>query len=139
MFFVVNIDPTPLIPSPLSAKLRLIGFAISLFPLSALLYGLMNIRNLFSFYKNGVIFSFEHVNIFKKISKALFWWVLLSILYESGKSVLFSLGNPPGQRTLSITFDSSEATTLFIAGIVFLIAWVMDEGRILKEEQSLTV
>ena len=135
----VNIDPNPLVPNHLSIGLRLIGFLISLFPLSALIYGLINIRKLFSFYQNGVIFSFEHVNIFKRTSKALILWVFLSIFYESAKSILFSLGNPPGQRTVSIGFTSLEITTLAVAGIVYIIAWVMDEGRIIVEEQQLTV
>lgn len=135
----VNIEPTPLAPHPLSMKLQLIGFAVSLLPLSALMYGLFNIRKLFSYYQEGVIFSFEHVDIFKKTSKALVGWVLLSILYETAKSVLFSIGNPPGQGIVNVEFSSQEITTLVIAGIVFVIAWVMDEGRILMEEQHLTV
>lgn len=135
----VNIEPTPLIPHPLSVKLQLIGVAVSLLPISALMYGLLNIRKLFSYYQEGVIFSFEHVDIFKKTSIALIGWVFLSILYESAKSILFSIGNPPGQGIVNIGFSSQEITTLIIAGIVFIIAWVMDEGRILTEEQHLTV
>ncbi len=134
-----NIVSAPLVQNHLSTKSQLIGFVVSLFPLSALIYGLKNIRKLFSFYREGVIFSFEHVSIFKKTSKALILWVFLSILYESAKSVLFSIGNPPGQRVISIGFGSPEITTLVVAGIVFVIAWVMDEGRILAEEQRLTV
>lgn len=135
----VNVDNNPLIATPLSVKLRLIGFFACLLPLSALVYGLLNIRKLFSFYKDGVIFSFEHVRIFRKISKALVFWVFTSVLYASAKSILFTIGNPPGQRTVSVGFGSPEITTLVVAGIVFVIAWVMDEGRILTEEQNLTV
>ena len=86
-----------------------------------------------------MIFSFDHVNIFKRTSKALILWVCLSIIYESAKSILFSLGNPPGQRTVSIGFTSQEIITLVVAGIVYIIAWVMNEGRIIAEEQQLTV
>lgn len=129
----------PLIPNPLSIKLQIIGFVVCLLPLSALTYGLMNIRKLFSFYREGVIFSYEHVNIFKKTSKALLFLVFLSIVYESAKNILFSVGNPPGQRVISVEFSSPEITTLVVAGIVFVVAWVMDEGRILTEEQHLTV
>ena len=134
-----NIAPAPLVQNYLPAGLRLIGFIACLFPLAALTYGLVNIRKLFSFYKEGMIFSFEHVRLFKKTSTALIFWVFLSILYESAKSVLFSIRNPPGQRVISVGFGSPEITTLFVAGIVFVIAWVMDEGRILTEEQRLTV
>ena len=135
----VNIHSTPLIPNKLPIKLQLIGFITSLFPLSALTYGLVNIRKLFSFYKEGVIFSFEHVSFFKNTAKALLLWVVLSIVYESAKSVLFSAGNPPGSRVLKVGFSSAEITTLMVGGIVLIIAWVMDEGRILSEEKELTV
>jgi len=135
----VNIDPTPLVPNSLPISLQLIGFLASLLPLSALTYGLINIRRLFSFYKEGVIFSFEHVAIFKNTAKALVLWVVFSIIYESAKSVLFSAGNPPGSRLLNVGFSSAELTTLIIGGIVLVIAWVMEEGRILNEERELTV
>ncbi len=79
----VNVGSNPLIPNPLSIEFRLIGFLISLLPLSAIIYGLINIRKLFSFYQNGEIFSFEHVNIFKRTSKPLILSVLLAIFDES--------------------------------------------------------
>ncbi len=135
----VNIDPTPLIPIKLPVELQIIGFITSLLPLSALTYGIVSIRKLFSFYKEGVIFSFEHVSLFKKTAKALVFWVVSSMIYESAKSILFSVGNPPGSRVVEIGFSSAEITTLMVGGIVFVIAWVMDEGRILTEEQELTV
>jgi hypothetical protein len=135
----VNTSSTPLIPNQLPIKLQLIGFITSLLPLSALTSGLVNIRKLFSFYKEGVIFSFEHVCIFKNTAKALVWWVVLSMIYDSAKSVIFSAGNPPGSRILNVGFSSAEITALLVGGIVFVIAWVMDEGRILAEETELTV
>ena len=138
-FITVNVQSTPLTPHQLSITIRLIGFAASLLPLSALTYGLINLRKLFSYYKAGVIFSFSHVLLFKKVAKALLLWVVLSIAYDSAKSVLFSLGNPPGSRVISVGFGSAELTTLIVGGIVLFIAWVMDEGRLLAEENELTV
>lgn len=134
-----NIQPTPLAPHNLPIKLQLIGFITSLFPLSALIYGLVNIRKLFYFYKEGVIFSFELVTIFKNTAKALVLWVALSMIYESIKTVLFTLGNPPGSRVIDIEFGSAEITPLLVGCIVFVIARVMDEGRVLLEENKLTV
>lgn len=135
----VNTNSAPLISNKLPIKLQFIGLFASLLPLSALTYGLINIRKIFSFYKKGVIFSFEHVSLFRKTAKALVLWVVFSIAYESAKSVLFSIGNPPGNRVLNIGVSSAEVTTLVVGGIVFFIAWVMDEGRILTEENELTV
>ena len=135
----VNAQSTPFIPFKLSMTLQLIGFMTSVLPASALLYGLIKIRKLFSFYKEGIIFSFEHVGTFKSISKALLLWVLLSIMYESAKSVLFTIGAPLGSRVLSVTFTSAEMATLMVGGMLLVIAWVMEEGRILAEEKELTI
>lgn len=135
----INTLSEPITANYLPVSFRLVGFAVCLLPLSALTYGLMNIRKIFSLYKNGVIFSFQHVGLFRKTAKALVFWVIFSIVYESAKSVLFSFGNPPGSRMLNIGFSSAEFTTLVVGGIVYLIAWVMDEGRILAEENELTV
>jgi Protein of unknown function (DUF2975) len=135
----VNAASLPLSPNTLPIYLQLMGFIASLLPSSALLYGLVNVRRLFAFYKKGVIFSLKHVGIFKNISKALLLWVLFSMLYESAKSVLFSLGNPPGSRVLELSFSSVELGTLIIGGFAYVVSWVMDEGRILAEENNLTI
>ena len=129
----------PLIANELPVKFQVIGFLVSLLPLSALTYGIFNIRKLFSFYKEGIMFSLDHVIIFKNTAKALLLWVLFSIIYESAKSVLFTAGNPPGSRLLEVGFSSGEFTTLMVGGMVFVIAWVMDEGRILIEEKELII
>ncbi|MCE5210864.1 MAG: DUF2975 domain-containing protein [Deltaproteobacteria bacterium] len=135
----VNTSGSPIVPNKLSVQLQVIGFIVSLLPLSALLYCIMNIRKLFSFYREGVIFSFEHVNLFKKTATALLLWVVLKIIYDSAVSVIFTFGNPPGQRLLRVGLGSGEITALFVGGIIFIIAWVMDEGRILNEEKELTI
>ena len=135
----VNSQPIPLTPNEIPLKLRAVGFLASLLPLSALIYGLLNVKKLFSFYKEGIVFSIEHTNLFKKIAKALLVWVVLSILYESAKSVIFSAGNPPGGGILEVRLSSPEITMLMVAGIVFVISWVMEEGRKVTEESELTI
>ena len=135
----VNVPSTSLIPHKLSFSLQFVGFMVSFLPLSALIYGLLNIRKLFTFYKKGVIFSFEHVIIFRNTAKALIVWVFLSMVYESSKSVLFSIGNPPGSRVIEVGFNSLEISTLLVGSVAFIVAWVMDEGRILREESELTI
>lgn len=135
----VNVRAEPLIPYDLSAQWRVAGFLASLFPLAALLYGILNLRKLFSYYGQGRIFSLEHVSIFRNTAKALLLWVFFSILYEGVKSILFSLGAGPGNRVVTLGVSSSEVMILVVGSIVWIIAWVMDEGRLLNEECELTV
>ena len=135
----VNTSATPITPYELSTEILAAGFISSLFPLTVLVFVLLNLRKIFLYYKDGVIFSFEHVVLFKRIAKLLFIWVLLSVAYESVKSVLFSLNNPVGERVLSVGFGSEELTVIVVAAFVYVIAWVMDEGRALAEENQMTI
>lgn len=132
-------SPSSIVAHQLSIEIQAVGFISSLLPLSALMYLLFNLIKLFSLYKQGIVFSLKHVSLFKKTSKLLIIWVFLSIIYESVKSVLFSWGNPVGERVLSVSFGSEQLTVLIVATLVYLIAWVIDEGRELAEENQMVI
>ncbi|WP_394713694.1 DUF2975 domain-containing protein [uncultured Desulfuromonas sp.] len=138
-FITVNTAVVPLVDNEVSPALQMAGFVASLLPLSALTYILLKVRRLFGHYKQGEIFSFSHVELFKKTAWGLVFWVVFSMIYDSAKSIIFSFGNPPGSRVVTVGFGSSEITTLITAGMVLMIAWVMDEGRLLHEETTLTI
>jgi hypothetical protein len=103
------------------------------------MYGLLNLKRLFAYYRDGLIFTSGHVRCFRNIGKALLLWVVFGIIYNTASTLLFSLGNPPGQRILQIGFSSMDFTALVVGSMVLVISWVMDEGRELYEEQVLTV
>lgn len=132
-------SPSAIVAHQLPIEIQAAGFISSLLPLSALMYLLFNLIKIFSFYKQGIVFSLKHVSLFKKTSKLLVVWVLLSIIYESAKSVLFSWGNPVGERVLSVSFGSEQLTVLIVATFVYVIAWVIDEGRKLAEENQMVI
>lgn len=138
-FIEVNTSSGALLNYTISPLIRLVGFGFSLLPVGAVLYALINARTLFSFYKKGEVFSEHHVILFRRLAKSLIIIVITSIIYESAKSVIFSLGNPPGSRVLSVSFSSDDAMTLIMSSIIWVIAWVNDEGRTLSEDSELTI
>lgn len=124
---------------PLSIPLQAMGFAASLLPMTALIYGTYHLRRLFADYRDGRIFSFHHVARFKHTAMALLFWLVASIVYASVQSVLFTIQNPPGSRSISVGFGSVDLTTLVVGIMIRVIAWVMEEGQILAKEQELTI
>jgi hypothetical protein len=114
-------------------KLQSIGFFFSLFPLCALIYTLFLLKKLLGYYENGKIFSIEQVLIFKKIAKYLTLWAVLSIVYESIKSVIFSINNVEGNRVLTLTIESYQVILLVVSIIILLLA------KIVSEENKLTI
>lgn len=135
----VNSAPKLILEHPLEIKFQAIGFLFAIPVLLSLIYGLLNIDKLFGFYQKGMVFSYDQVRLFKNISKALIFWVVSSVIYQSAKSVLFTLHNPPGQRMLNVEFGSAEIMIIIVAVLAIFVAWVVEEGRRLSEEQKYTV
>lgn len=114
-------------------------FLVNLLPVGVAMYGMAALRKLFGLYERGIIFSAETVACFRRLGWSVILWVLASTLFQTAASVLFTLGNPPGQKQLVIQFSSNHLAVIIAGGIVILIARIMDQGRMLQDEQALTV
>jgi hypothetical protein len=105
------------------------ALCVSLFLLAVIaFYRLLNL------YEKGVIFSAENVSQIRRLGQlAVFYGVLnafLPVFESSGTSMRVSLMLP------MIILTSPG----FLVGcLTIIIAWVMDEGRKIQEEQELTV
>ena len=135
----VNTTPVPLANYELPLTIRFIGLLASFLPLSARIYGIVNLRRIFALYRKNIIFSYAHVECFRKSGVALILWMVAGMVYKSISGVLLTLGNPPGQRVLKVEFSSADFTALVIGLLILVISWVMEEARKLEEEQALTI
>ncbi len=117
-------------------NLRLGGFAISMIPLSALIYGLMQARRCFTEFASGRIFSMQTVGGLKAFSIAIAVSALLKPLAGAALSLLLSSVVVSGGRTLALTVGSDTLLTLLFAGMVAVIAWVMTDAVALADENA---
>lgn len=118
---------------------RFFGLLLSLVPAGAAIYALAALRSLFGLYLEGKVFTAENVRCFWKVGKALLFWAVASILYTPASTVLVSSSNPPGQRMISVGVSGAEIMAALLGGAILVVSWVMDEGRKLDEDQSLTI
>jgi hypothetical protein len=118
---------------------RVLAFLAGMIPAGALMYAVSGLRRLFELYMEGRIFSGENVRSFRRIGYALIWWAGASFLHTPISSVLMTLVNDPGKHMLALSISSDQALSLLLGGVVLLVSWVMDEGRKLEEERSLTI
>jgi len=123
----------------LSVEERLLGFAVSLIPLSIDLLILYFLIKLFHLYEAGEVFSIQNVNYIRNIGYSLLLRQLLSPVYEFLMGFVLTSHNPAGLRFASITFDQTNFGILLTALLVILISWIMAEGCRLREEQQLTI
>ena len=124
---------------PLPVSARLMGFAVTMLPTGVAMIGACYLMRLFRLYEQGQIFRDSNVRCFKKLSRVLIWWFAVGIVHKSLLSVALTLHHPPGQRMITVELGSPDLTALLLGAILAVIAWVMEEGRRLQEDQDFTV
>ncbi|MBN2125581.1 MAG: DUF2975 domain-containing protein [Deltaproteobacteria bacterium] len=125
------------LPLPVSA--RMLAFIASLLPASVAMYGTAVLIRLFGLYERGQIFRLDNVRCFRSLSRVLIGWCAVRIVAGPMMSVALTLHHPPGRRILWIGLGSPDITALLVGFVLGVIAWVMEEGRMLREERDYTV
>jgi hypothetical protein len=130
----------PIPPNPDHPMIvRFWGFLISMLPAGVAMYALWKLRRLFGLYALGMIFEAGNVECYRALGRAAVYWVIAQFISIPLHGIALSWFNPPGQRLLVLSMDSEMLAGLFIGAATLTIAWVMDEGRKINEEQALIV
>lgn len=123
------------VESELSSMCRFFAFLIEIISLSVIVYGLMKLRELFSLYEKGIIFTKKNVVCFMKLGWSLIAWTISDVV----RNILFQLLLPidPSSPIHYIPFQTGYIVCIFVGIIILIISWIMDEARIISDEQSL--
>ena len=115
---------------------RLAGAAITLVPLGMVLVGVAHSRGCFRLFAAGRYFVPEVVTHLRRFAAWFGGSVVAGFLVLPLLSVMLTIHNAPGDRQLVIGVNSDLLSTLFISGMVWLIAAVMGHAHALAEENS---
>jgi hypothetical protein len=95
------------------------------------LLGVVSFYRLLCLYEKGVIFSEANVSEMKKLGSCLAGYGILaiaaSVIYARG--IIFPL----------VLMEGFVSPWFVVGGAIYIVAWIMDEGRKIQEEQELTV
>jgi hypothetical protein len=109
------------------------------------------LARLFQRYEKGCFFAAETISCIKKLGAlCVLCWALhyLMQLFRPAVSALHSVSTPGQVEQVLFSFKMGlfsfsiagiNLGLLMAGSIIFVIAWVMDEGRKLQEEQALTI
>ncbi len=114
----------------------ILGFAISMIPVLVLIYGLIQLRQLFGLYGQGRIFSSLHAVYLRRFALASILSVFAQIVSSSLISVVLTFHNPPGARHLTVSVTSDHLGTVFLGSVLLVIAWIMVEGSKIAEDNA---
>ena len=105
--------------------------------------GLILLNRLFKFFERGIFFKIENIKCVKFLGLIVIGlWLTQTILELMAHQGL--KGSGPAYPFLTVVFGSYQVHLAHVLGLLFgillvFIAWIMDEGRKIQEEQELTV
>ena len=115
---------------------RLVAFLFALAPAGFTVWALLSLRRLFLLYAHGEVFSHQALRMLNHVAVALFASVIVGFVMQAPITLLLSWHLGAGHRSVSIGIGSHEVASLFMAGVVLVIARVMAEARRVADENA---
>ncbi len=121
--------------SPSATPLQMCAaIALNLIPLIILLFTLNTMRQLFRSYRQGQVLTDGCAVLIQRIGQGFLALSLAPFILQPLLSVLLSMTNPPGERSISIGLSSDMVFFAVAGGLILVIGWAMREASDLASE-----
>jgi hypothetical protein len=91
------------------------------------IFGVISFYRLLNLYEKGMFFSKANVSEMKKLGSVVTGYGILTVVAD----VVYEQG--------IIIFPTMLSPWIVVGAAIYVVAWIMDEGRKIQEEQALTV
>jgi hypothetical protein len=115
---------------------RLMALFCALAPTAFTMWALWSLRRLFLLYAKGSVFSAEALAALNHVAVALFASVIVAFAMQAPISLALTWARGAHHREISLGFGSEDVFTLFMAGVVLVIARVMAEAQRMADENA---
>lgn len=122
-------------PQTSSAR-RLGGFALSMIPQIALLYGVWHLKLMFSGFAAGAFFGPSSAGHLKHFARGLLGFALLDFIIELPLSAYVVWELPPGTRKATLSLGWNDFQILLLSLLFFALTRIMAEGMRLARENE---
>jgi hypothetical protein len=120
-------------------RMRLLGALSAMLTTGFTMAISLQFIRLFGLYKHHQYFGHRNVLCLKRIGLFLLLREFLAPLQVALFSLILTFNNPVGYRCVSVSISGMNLLGCVVGLMTLVIAWIMDEGRKLQEEQDLTV
>ena len=110
--------------------------AIAGIPLMIKAWGVFYLRRLFSQFSLGHYFIAENIAWLKKFAFSLLIVGVLNPVVLTIASVVLSINHPDGQKILSINIGSHDFALIFNALVFWSVAYILEKGKSLDDENK---
>ncbi|MCH9770499.1 MAG: DUF2975 domain-containing protein [Gammaproteobacteria bacterium] len=122
---------------PVSTKI--LGFLVSLIPLSVNLLILYCLISLFKLFEKAEIFSKNTVRYIRNIGWLMLIGQVASLVYQALITLVVSWPNGHGHRFVALSMNQANIGVILTAILIILVSWIMAEAHQLQEQQKYTV
>ncbi len=97
-------------------------------------YTLLQVRHLFTHFAEGRIFDPAPALAIRRTGIGMLAMVAGGILAKPLVTVLLTMGNPPGQRQVSVAVSADTYVLALFGGLMITLGWVLGEATRLSDE-----
>jgi hypothetical protein len=108
----------------------------ALLPSLVVIWGVVHLRQTFRAFSQNAIFELTNVLNVKRFAFALMLAPIINTIVRPVTSVMLSLNHPPGEKVLSVSFNSADIPTFLIGLVFWLLAKILLEASILAQENN---
>ena len=134
MMFQDHLGPMLNSAVPLSFRLAALGCALPQVALG--MWALWMLNRIFRRYAAGDVFSVETLRHLNHIAVALFAQVIVSFAAQAPITYFLTFPLGHGHRSISLSFGSDDVYSLFVAGVMLVLARVMAVARRMADENE---
>ncbi len=119
---------------PLTFRLAALAFQAA--PTAFVMWALWSLRQLFLRYATGDVFSNQTLRLLHHVAVAIFAQVIVAFVIQAPVTFLLTYPLGHGHREISLSLGSDDVFSLFMAGVVLVIARVMAVARRMADENE---
>lgn len=123
-------------PEVISVASLVVVYAMALVQLALVVVVIWNMRCLFGLYRRVELLSELAALHIRRIAAGLLWLSLAGVLAQSVNVIALTVGNPPGQRMISVGLEPSEIGFFLTGALLLLIGWVMGHAVAVDRENK---
>ncbi len=131
----VNIDASP----DATRTQLMLAAGLSLLRPLILLWTLNEMRKLFDAYVSRDVLTDHAARLIQRIGQGFVAMAVVPFLVRPVQSVLLTIANPPGARSLAIGLDSEMIFFALSGGLIIVIGWAMREASAAAAENRAIV
>lgn len=132
--FVVPHLELSAVPVTLTGNTRLLGFLVSMIPLSVLFYALHQAYELFDGFRLGRIFTDDAPIRLRRIGLCMIALAILRPITGTLLGLVLTASNPAGQKVLALGISVDDYMIALFGGLILAIAHVMLEAARMADD-----